>query len=165
MEPQLNACTGLPKGSLDSEVVLFLRFINQSINQTSIMPISPAKPGSVAWQPNQCSPAKSRKQFCNINRPWGVTVSMGKRPNQRDVFRCFLKVATETAERTDSGRLFQRDGAREWKALAPVLVLTLGTNKLLSLISVNVKESMRQAWNEDKQAVFHVGFCRSTNWS
>ena len=29
--------------------------------------------------------AKSRKQFRNINRPWGVTVSMGERPNQRDV--------------------------------------------------------------------------------
>ena len=29
------------------------------------------------------------------------------------VFRCFLKVATEMAERTDNGRLFQRDGAQE----------------------------------------------------
>ena len=51
--------------------------INQSINQTSITPISPVKPGSVARQPNQCSTAKSRKQFRNINRPWGVPVSMG----------------------------------------------------------------------------------------
>ena len=50
--------------------------INQSINQISIAPISPAKPGSVARQPNQCSTAKSRKQFRYINRPWGVTVSM-----------------------------------------------------------------------------------------
>ena len=41
--------------------------INQSINQTSITPISPVKPGSVARQPNQCSTAKSRKQFRNIN--------------------------------------------------------------------------------------------------
>ena len=56
-----------------------------SINQTSIVPISPAKPGSVAQQPNQCPTAKSRKQFRNINRPWGVTRSMGKRPYQRDV--------------------------------------------------------------------------------
>ena len=24
-------------------------------------------------------------QFCNINKPWGLTVSMGERPNQRDV--------------------------------------------------------------------------------
>ena len=37
--------------------------VNQSINQTSIAPISPAKPDSVARQPNQCSTAKSRKQF------------------------------------------------------------------------------------------------------
>ena len=59
--------------------------LNQSINQTSIVPISPAKPGSVARQPNQCSAAKSRRQFRNINRPWGVTVSVGERPNQRDV--------------------------------------------------------------------------------
>ena len=99
---------------------------NQSINQTSISPISPAKPGSAAPQPNQCSTVKSRKQFRNINMPLGMQVSIGERPSQRDVFRCFLKVATEVAERTDSGRLFQRDGAQEWQALAPVLVLTLG---------------------------------------
>ena len=53
------------------------QLINQSINQTSIAPISPAKPGSEARQPNQCSTAKSRKQFRNINRLWGVTVPMG----------------------------------------------------------------------------------------
>ena len=88
--------------------------VRQSINKTSIAPIFQAKPGSVAPQPNQCSTAKSRKQFRNINRQWGVTVSMGGRPNQRDfVFTYFLKVATELAERIDSGRLFQRDGAQE----------------------------------------------------
>ena len=37
--------------------------INQSIKQTSIAPISPAKPDSVARQPKQCSTAKSNKQF------------------------------------------------------------------------------------------------------
>ena len=57
----------------------------------------------------------------------------GKVKSKRCVFRYFLKVATEMAERTDSGRLFQRDEAQEWKALAPVLVLTLGTDKLSSL--------------------------------
>ena len=57
----------------------------QLINQTSTAPISPAKPGSVARQPNHCSTAKSKKQFRNINRPWAVTVSMGERPNRRDV--------------------------------------------------------------------------------
>ena len=37
-----------------------------------------------------------------------------------------VKVATELAEWIDSGRLFQRDRAQERKALAPVLVWTLG---------------------------------------
>ena len=37
----------------------------------------------------------------------------GKAKPKRCVFRCFLKVATEMAERTDSGRLLQRDGAQE----------------------------------------------------
>ena len=64
---------------------LWVLSINQSINQTTIAPISPAKTGSVAVQPNQCSTAKSRKQFYNINRQRAVTVSMGERPNQRDV--------------------------------------------------------------------------------
>ena len=56
-----------------------------------------------------------------------------KAKSKRCVFRCFLKVAAEMTEWTDSGRLFQRDGAQEWKALAPLLVFTLGTEKLLLL--------------------------------
>ena len=61
----------------------------------------------------------------------------GKAKSKRCVFRCFLKVATEMAKRTDSRRLFQRDGTQEWKALAAVLVLTLGTDKLLSLFDLS----------------------------
>ena len=83
------------------------------MNQTSIAPISPVKPGSVARQPNQCSTAKSRKQFRNINRPWGVMVSMGKGQIKEMCLLIFLKVATELAEWTDNERLFQRDGAQE----------------------------------------------------
>ena len=41
------------------------------------------------------------------------------------------------AERTEGGRLFQRDGAQEWKTHAPVLVLTLGTDRLLSLFDLS----------------------------
>ena len=41
------------------------------------------------------------------------------------------------AERTNSERLFQRDEAQEWKALAPVLILTLGTDRLLSLLDLS----------------------------
>ena len=41
------------------------------------------------------------------------------------------------AERTDSGRLFQREGAHELKALAPVLVLTLGTDRVIPLFDLS----------------------------
>ena len=107
----------------------------QSINQTSIAPVFTAKPSAVAQQLNQCSTAQSRKQFHNINRHAGIYGRKAK--SKRCVFTCFLKVATEMAERTDSGRLFQRDGAQEQKALAPVLVLTLGTDKLLSFFDLS----------------------------
>ena len=48
--------------------------------------------------------------------------------------RGFLKVATEVAEWTDSGRLFQREEVQEWNALAPALVLTLGNDTLNSFV-------------------------------
>ena len=69
----------------------------------------------------------------------------GKVKSKRCIFTYFLKVATELAERTDSGRLFQRDGAQEWKALAPVLVLTQGTDKLLSLFDLSEQEGIYAA--------------------
>ena len=55
--------------------------INQSINKTSIVPISPAKPGSVARQPNQCSLANTKKQFHRVIGPSGMLVSMGESPS------------------------------------------------------------------------------------
>ena len=69
----------------------------------------------------------------------------GKAKSKRCVFRYFLKVATEMAERKDSGRMFQRDGAHEWKALAPVLVLTLGINRLIPLLDLNERERIDAA--------------------
>ena len=68
-----------------------------------------------------------------------------KAKSKRCVFRYFLKVAPELAERTDSGRLFQSDRAQEWKALAPVLDLTLGTDKLLSLFDLSEWEGIDAA--------------------
>ena len=119
--------------------------INQSVSQISIAPTSQAKPGSVVPQPNQCSTAKTRKQFRNINRPWGVTVSMGESPSQRDVFGCFFKVATEMAERTTEGC------STEWNTLAPVFVFTLGTDKLLLLFDLREREGRDAASMEWRQ--------------
>ena len=69
-------------------------------------------------------------------------IYVGKPILKRCVFRYFLKVATELAERTDSGRLFQRDEAQEWIALAPVLLLILGSDKLLSLFDLSKREGI-----------------------
>ena len=51
----------------------------------------------------------------------------GKARSKRYVLRHFLKVATEVDKRTDSGKLFQTEGAQELNDLFPALVLTLGT--------------------------------------
>ena len=63
------------------------------------------------------------------------------------------------AERTDSG-LFQRDGAQEWNALAPVLVLTLGTDRLLSLFDLCERDGSDVASMEPKinRLFFTQGF-------
>ena len=57
--------------------------------------------------------------------------------SKRCVWRCFLKVAIEVAEWADSKRLFQREGAQEWNALAPVLVLTLRTDRVIPLFDLS----------------------------
>ena len=51
----------------------------------------------------------------------------GKARSKRYVLRHFLKVETAVDERTDSGKLFQREGAQELNDLFPALILTLGT--------------------------------------
>ena len=53
------------------------------------------------------------KQFHNVNRSSGMLVSMGERPGQNDVLIHLLKVETEVDKWTDSGKLFQREGAQE----------------------------------------------------
>ena len=91
-------------------------------------------------------PRRSQTQWCNSQigvqiqsrRGYSVT-STGrwahrclreKAKSKRYVLKSLLKVATEVAERTDSGRLFQSEGAHEMKALAPVLVFILGTDRV-----------------------------------
>ena len=90
----------------------------------------------------------------------------GEAKLKRYVLRCLLKVATKVAECTDSGRLFQREGAHELKALAPVLVLILGMDRgFHCLISVSVMEEKWQSKSEGKLAVPHEEPCRSASRS
>ena len=62
--------------------------------------------------------------------------------------RRLLKVATEVVERTDSGRLFQREGAHELKALAPVLVLILGMDTVIPLFDLSGRDGREMAIKE-----------------
>ena len=52
------------------------------------------------------------------------------------------------AERADSGRLFQRDGAQELKALAPLLVLILGTDRVIPLFDLSERDGREVAIKE-----------------
>ena len=52
------------------------------------------------------------------------------------------------AEGTDSGRLFQREGAHELKALAPVLVLILGTDRVIPLFDLSERDGREMAIKE-----------------
>ena len=54
--------------------------------------------------------------------------------------RRLLKVATEVAEWTDSGRLFQREGAQELNALALVMVLILGADRVIPLFDLSERD-------------------------
>ena len=57
-------------------------------------------------------------------------------------------LAIEVAERTDSGRLFQREGARELKALAPVLVLIPGMDRVIPLFHLSERDGREMAIKE-----------------
>ena len=41
---------------------------------------------------------------------------------------------------TDSGKLFQRDGAQDRSVLAPALVLTLGADKVIPLLDLSERD-------------------------
>ena len=73
---------------------------------------------------------------------------LSKAKSKRYVLRRHLKVATEVDEWTDSGRLFQREGAHELKALVPVLVLILGTNRVIPLFDLSERDGREMAIKE-----------------
>ena len=53
------------------------------------------------------------------------------------VKKIYLDTLTEVDEWTDSGKLFQREGAQELNDLFPALVLTLGTDKMTPLFDLS----------------------------
>ena len=55
------------------------------------------------------------------------------------------------AERTESRRLFQREELKELKALAPVLVLILGTDRVIPLFDLSEHDGREVAIKEPRQ--------------
>ena len=54
------------------------------------------------------------------------------------------------AEWTDSGRLFQRGGAHELKAIVPVLVLILGMDRVIPLFDLGERDGREVAIKEQR---------------
>ena len=54
-----------------------------------------------------------------------------------------MKVATELTEQTASGRLFQTEGVQEQNDLAPALILTLGTDRLIPLFDLSERDGVK----------------------
>ena len=113
----------------------------QSINQSelSLRQYPWRRPGSVVHQTNQCPKAKIQD---SVQKRCQQTIGCagiygGKAKSKRCVFRCLLKVVVEGANRTKRRNLFHRLGLQEWKAFAPVLVLTLGTEKWIPLLDLS----------------------------
>ena len=52
------------------------------------------------------------------------------------------------AEWTNSGRLFQREGAQELTAIAPLLVLILGTDRVIPLFDLSERNGREVAIKE-----------------
>ena len=99
--------------------------------------------GQAQWRTKQISvqKRKSRIRSKNVNRQPGVQAVMeGKAKSKRCVFRRLLKDAVEGADWTKRRSLFHKLGPQERKALAPVLVLTLGTEKLIPLFDLSERD-------------------------
>ena len=114
--------------------------INQSINQSELLlrQYPRRRPGSVAHQTNQCPKAEVQDSIQKRQQSIGCAgIYGGKAKSKRCVFRRLLKVAVEGADQTKRGSLFHRSGPQERKPLAPVLVLTLGTEKWIPLLDLS----------------------------
>ena len=79
---------------------------------------------------------------------WHAGVYGGRARSKRYVLRHFLKVETEVDERTDSGKLFQREGAQELNDLFPALIMTLGTDKVIPLFDLSERDGSGVASKE-----------------
>ena len=124
--------------------------INQSINQPSFY--SANIPGVVRLSGAASKPVLNSKideavPQCQL--VIGHTSVYGEEArSKRYVLRHFLKVATEVDERTDSGKLFKREGLQELNDLFPAMVSTLGTDKVIPFFDLSERDGSGVASKE-----------------
>ena len=109
----------------------------------------------MARQPNQCSTAKSKKPYHNINRLSGMPVSIWERPSQRDV-SSDVSEGSNWNVWTDRQQEVVPKG-RGTRVKCSCTCVGLGPRDwqtYLCLISMNDMGVMWQAWSEDKQVVW-----------
>ena len=112
--------------------------INQSINETSVAPISLARLSGTTIK--SVSNGEILKAVPDVHVSSGKLVVMQERPNQRVIFRRFLEVVLGEAKLTDSGMCFQREGVQKPNALAFALVFNLKTDRVTPLCDLNQRD-------------------------
>ena len=140
---------------------LYDRYINQ-INQISTAPICLVRQGSLLWQPIDLQQHNPNTSSVSTMGHRTCTCLWEKKAKSKRCVLRLLKVATEVAEQTESGILFHREGMQEQNDLAPPLVLTLQTDRVIPLFDCKVKHgrdvpTTKWRWT----AVLHEEFCRS----
>ena len=133
-------------------VLAHAQIINQSINQSNFysanIPGVARLSGATARSVFKYKVVEAIPSHQQTVGRTGVYGGGGEAKSKRYVWRRLLKVATEVAEWTDSGRLFQREGAQELKAFAPVLVLILGTDRVIPLLDLSESDGKEMAIKE-----------------
>ena len=134
-----------------AEEMQFTKSINQSINQSNFysanIPGVARLSGATQWRNSQIS-VQIQSHFGFSETLTGCYARRCLPGEGQVVLRRLLQVATELAELTDSERLFQRERAQELKALAPVMVLTLGMDRVIPLFDLSERNGREMAIKE-----------------
>ena len=130
-----------------------IKSINHSINQSNfystnipgVARLSGAAPRSVF----KYEVVEARSVTSTGSRAYAGVYGGGGRPSQKGMFwDVFWRWQPTWLNGQSSGRLFQREGANDLKALAPVLILILGTDRVIPLFDLSERDGREMAIKE-----------------
>ena len=139
-----------------------------SINQTSTAPISPVTPGSVARQAQSVFNSKIEETIPVTSTGHQACWYLWGNGQVKEIcLQTFLQGSNWNSWTDRQWEVVPKRRGTGVKSSCTCFGLDLRDRQTIIVVwsPVNGMEVMRQAWSEDKQAVFHAGFCRSTNWS